>query len=133
MSEARKRPGSDALDEDPAEEPAPSAADLTLGGYLEEHNRPPAFEGLDGEPYTVSPEVEQTPNLLAPYEGYLVFPRWAATGVGVIGHLETSTLHRGVSREAVAGELGRLPLWRVKELLDEAVRAAHSAPEDESP
>ena len=71
MSEASEQ----ARANDRAEGPVHAQADVTLGGYLKEHNRPPAFEGLDGEPYTVSAEVEQTPNLLAPYEGYLVFFR----------------------------------------------------------
>jgi hypothetical protein len=96
-------------------------AEGTLGGYVREHKRPPGFEGLDGEPYTVSLEVERTPNLAAPHEGYLVFPRWAATGLGVVAHLETPTLCRGRSRDAVIEELGELPLRRVKELLDEAI------------
>ena len=128
MSESRERTSGD----DRAEGTARAHADLTLGGYLKEHNRPPAFEGVNGEPYTVSAEVEQTPNLLAPYEGYLVFPRWAATGLGVVGHLETATLERGISRETVLGELAKTPLWEVKALLDQAIREAH-APSDEDP
>ncbi len=99
-----------------------SGPDATLGGYFREHERPPAFEGLDGEPYTVSVETENTPDLAAPYEGYLVFPKWATNGVGVVGHLETPTLLRGPTREAVVDGLGELPLVRVKALLDEAIR-----------
>ncbi len=95
--------------------------DATLGGYFREHSRPPAFEGADGEPYTVSIEVEKTGNLLAPFEGYLVFPRWASTGLGVVGHVETPTLLTGTNREEVAGQLGHLPLVQVKVLLDEAI------------
>ena len=83
--------------------------DATLGGYFREHSRPPAFEGTDGEPYTVSPEAEKTPSLEAPYQGYLVFPRWAATGLGVVGHLETPTLLTGRSRDAVIERLGEIP------------------------
>ena len=66
--------------------------DTTLGGYFHVHNRPPAYEGSDGHPYTVSLEVEKTGNLRTPYAGYLVFPRWAETGVGIVGHVETRTL-----------------------------------------
>lgn len=55
---------------DPSDPP-----DATLGGYLEVHNRPPAFEGEDGQPYTVSIEVEKSANLRAPWVAYLVFPR----------------------------------------------------------
>lgn len=97
--------------------------DATLGGYFREHDRPPAFEGEDGQPYTVSPEVEKTGNLPAPYEGYLVFPRWAETGLGVIGHVETPTLITAQTREEAQRRLGELPLVQVKELLDRAIRA----------
>lgn len=95
--------------------------DATLGGYVREHSRPPAFEGADGEPYTVSIEVTKTGNLMAPYEGYLVFPRWAATGLGVVDHVETPTLLTGSNQEEVAGRLANLPLVQVKVLLDQAI------------
>jgi hypothetical protein len=101
-----------------------ASPDATLGGYFKEHDRPPGFEGTDGEPYTVSPEVEMTPDLEAPFEGYLVFPRWAVTGLGVIGHVETATLVRGRTRDEALERLGELPLLRVKQLLDEAIARA---------
>ncbi len=97
------------------------APDATLGGYFREHERPPAFEGADGEPYTVSPEAERTPDLAAPWEGYLVFPRWALTGIGVVGHVESEPLVRARTRDDALRELGRLPLGRVRELLDDAI------------
>ena len=96
--------------------------DRTLGGYFEVHDRPPAFEGADGHPYTVSIEVEKTANLRAPYLGFLVFPRWAMTGVGIVGHVETPTLWEGATHDAVFREAGLVPLFRVQELLDEAIR-----------
>ncbi len=108
--------------ESPPEWDVHGGADATLGGYLKEHSRPPGFEGLDGEPYTVSVEAEKTPNLVAPYEGYLVFLRWASTGLGVVDHVETPTLLTGKTREEVMAKLGEIPLLRVKELLDEAIR-----------
>lgn len=95
--------------------------DQTLGGYFAEHNRPPAFGGPDGEPYTVSPEADLVPSLQSPYEGYLVFLRWAATGAGVMDHVETDTLVTGESSESVLEVLGRIPLSDVKRLLDDAV------------
>lgn len=98
------------------------APDGTLAGYFREHLRPPAFEGCDGEPYSVSPETEKTPDLRAPYEGFLVFPRWAGDGIGVLGHVESQTLVRGASREDVLAELGAFPLTVVKAILDEAIR-----------
>ena len=111
----------------PADWDVHAGAYATLGGYFREHDRPPAFEGPDGEPYTVSPEVEKTPNLLAPYEGYLVFPRWATTGLGVVGHVETETLCTGRGRQEVLDDLGELPLLKVKALLDAAVARARSS------
>lgn len=96
--------------------------DATLGGYLEEHDRPPAFEGTDGQPYTVSIEVERTPNLRAPWIGWLVFPRWAETGLGIVGHVETPVLWEGTGRDDVIEKAGRTPLLAVKELLEEAIR-----------
>ncbi|HZD05125.1 MAG TPA: hypothetical protein VE173_09405 [Longimicrobiales bacterium] len=95
--------------------------DATLGGYLRVHERPPAFEGRDGQPYTVSIEVEKTPDLARPFIGYLVFPRWAETGVGIVGHVESPILWRGTTRDDVLERAGGTPLLRVKELLDEAI------------
>lgn len=98
------------------------APDAALGGYLETHDRPPAFEGWDGQPYTVSIEVERSPNLRAPWIAYLVFPRWAETGLGIVGHVETPVLWEGRGREEVLAQAGQTSLLRVKELLDEAIR-----------
>lgn len=100
---------------------AATTPDGTLGGYLRLHNRPPAFGGSDGHPYTVSIEVEQTGNLPAPYDGYLVFPRWAQTGVGIVGHLETPTLASCRSGAEVEERLGGLTLLDVQRLLEEAL------------
>lgn len=107
---------------DAQDDPAPVAsADDLLSGYFELHDRPPAFEGIDGHPYTVSMEVEKTGDLRAPYKAYLVFPRWAATGVGIVGHVETPTLAECRTAEEAQERLGSLTLLRVKELLDRAV------------
>ena len=109
---------------DPVQESSVDAealADGTLGGYLAHHDRPPGFEGLDGHPYTVSIEVEKTPDLEAPFSGYLVFPRWADTGVGIVGHLETPLLHQGKSREQVTTQLEALTLLEAQHLLGEAI------------
>jgi hypothetical protein len=101
--------------------------DATLGGYLDTHDRPPAFEGTDGHPYTVSVEVEQTPDLRAPYVGYLVFPRWASTGLGIVGHVQTPMLCRERGRAAAEGYLRELPLDRLKTLLDEGIAQGSGA------
>ncbi|MDA0311069.1 MAG: hypothetical protein O2992_03000 [Gemmatimonadetes bacterium] len=106
------------------------APDHTLGGYLSVHDRPPGYDASDGHPYTVSLEVEQTANLRAPYAGYLVFPRWAQTGVGVVGHVETPTLVEGRSPEEVTEGLGALTLVRVQQLLEEAIEAQRALRSD---
>jgi hypothetical protein len=97
--------------------------DSTLGGYIRVHSRPPAFEGEDGQPYTVSIEVEKTANLRAPWGAYLVFPKWAETGLGVVGHVETPVIWEARDEQDVIRLAGETPLTRVKELLDEAIRA----------
>jgi hypothetical protein len=96
--------------------------DGTLGGYLRVHSRPPAFEGADGQPYTVSIELEKTGNLRAPWGAYLVFPKWAETGLGVVGHVETPLLWEGRDEQEAVRRAGETGLARVKELLDEAIR-----------
>ena len=96
--------------------------DFTLGGYLEVHDRPPAYEGTDGHPYTVSIEIEQTGNLRAPFSGYLVFPRWAQTGVGIVGHVETDTLIEARTSAEADEHLKELSLHRVQQLLEEALK-----------
>ncbi len=96
--------------------------DTTLGGYFRVHDRPPAYEGSDGHPYTVSLETEKTGDLKAPYHGYLVFPRWAQTGVGIVGHVETPTLAQGSSGEDVTARLEELTLFDVQDLLEEAIQ-----------
>lgn len=95
--------------------------DGTLGGYFQVHDRPPAFEGSDGHPYTVSLEVERTGDLRAPYASYLVFPRWATTGVGIVGHVETETIARGTSEEDARARLEELSLVEVQSLLERAI------------
>ena len=98
------------------------APDVTLGGYLEVHERPPAFTGSDEQPYTASVEVESVENLAAPYVAYLVFPRWAGAGLGIVGHVETPVLWEGRSRDEVRNLAHALRLSDVKRLLDEAIQ-----------
>lgn len=94
--------------------------DATLGGYLDEHSRPPAFEGSDGHPYTVSIESEEVGDLRKPHSGFLVFPRWAMNGLGIVGHVETPVLWQGTETE-IQEAAKALTLDRVKELLDRAI------------
>lgn len=95
--------------------------DGTLGGYLQAHDRPPSFEGSDGHPYTVSIEVEKVGDLKAPFGVYLVFPRWAINGLGIVGHLQTPLLSKGKSQEEALGRVSDLTLVEVKQLLEQAI------------
>ena len=121
MNDGQREPDSTASRSDDESDDIHAVPDATLGGYLETHERPPAFEGVDGHPYTVSVEVEQTPDLRAPYVGYLVFPRWAATGLGIVGHVQTPVLCRERGRAVAEGYLHDLSLDRLKTLLDEGI------------
>ncbi|MEO2157905.1 MAG: hypothetical protein ABGX31_01060 [bacterium] len=98
--------------------------DTTLGSYIKIHQRPPAFEGSDGLPYTVSTEIETVTDLLRPYVAYLVFPQWASTGLGIIGHLQTRMLFRETTREQAELSISSLELSTVKTLLEEAIASS---------
>lgn len=113
-------------DPDPRSE-AGAPDDGTLGGYLSVHDRPPAFEGSDGHPYTVSIEVERTGDLRAPYLGYLVFPRWAQTGVGIVGHVESGILVRARTAQEAEAHMGGMSLLEVRDTLEESLSRAPDA------
>lgn len=99
------------------------ADDTSLGGYAAVHGRAAAFEGADGEPYTVAVETEPGEGPEAPWVAYLVFLRWSRSGTAVMGHLETGDLAAGSTEAEARSLLEALPLSRVKDLLDEALRA----------
>ena len=69
----------------------------------------------------MSIETERSADLKAPVAAYLVFPRWAETGLGVVGHVESPLLWRGATREAVVTQAGATPLHQVQRILDEAI------------
>ena len=94
--------------------------DTTLGGYPAVHGRAPAFEGSDGEPYTVAIEVERGENGEG-WGAYLIFLRWSQTGSAVMGHLETQDLARGASEMEARHALEALSLTRVGEILEQEI------------
>lgn len=98
------------------EGPAP---DLTFRGYVETHDRVPAFEGADGQPYTVDIDVEETPD--GAWTAFLVFVRWAATGAGIMGHVTSDDVARGETEEAVRSAALDLTLYELKVELDRAI------------
>lgn len=106
------------------------APDATLGGYMERHDRPAAFEGADGQPYTVDIAVEPADDDEHGYTAYFVFLRWAETGAGIMGHLDSADVAHGTTEdEARQRALGR-SLHDVKAALDDAIlrRSEYDAP-----
>jgi hypothetical protein len=93
--------------------------DSTLGGYPAVHGRAPAFEGADGQPYTVAIETEHDAG--SGWAAYLVFVRWAASGTAIMGHLETGDLSHASTEAAARAALEAWPLERAKKLLDEII------------
>jgi hypothetical protein len=90
--------------------------DATLGGYLGEHERPPAFEGADGCSYTVEILIDSDDGT---HRGYLFFLKWE--GGGPVGHLESEYLVEADSEELAQAELEKLTLHEVKGVLDKLV------------
>ena len=101
-----------------AETPAP---DRTLGGYMQVHGRPPAFGGTDDEPYSVDLDVAPTDDPARPFAAFLIFIRWAATGAGIMDHVESDDVAFGASEEEARRGALELPLDQVKAALDAAI------------
>ncbi len=101
--------------------PANPARDLTLGGYIDMHDRVPAFEGVDGQPYTVDIDTEATGDEARPWAAFLVFIRWAATGAGIMDHAESGNVAFGASAEEARRNALEMSLYEVKAELDAAI------------
>lgn len=99
-----------------------SELDMTLGGYIAKHTRPPAFGGSDGQPYTVDLDTEPTgadgPRAVA---AFLVFIRWAETGAGIMAHTESGDIAFGSTAEEARQRALELTLYEVKSELDSAI------------
>lgn len=109
-------------------DPEPASADVTLGGYIAEHDRVPAFEGSDGQPYTVDIDVEHAGGL--DYVAFLIFIRWAATGAGIMDHVESGDIARCGSEDEARLAALDLSLYEVKAELDAAIERRRAAAED---
>jgi len=108
-----------------------AASDLTLGGYIDKHDRVPAFEGSDGQPYTVDVEVEATGGTEQPWVAFLVFLRWAATGAGIMGHLESGDVASGDTEEAARQAANELTLYEIRSELDAAIERRRELERDD--
>lgn len=100
---------------------ATGTRDLTLGGYIALHNRPPAFSGCDQQPYTVDIDVEATDEIERPYAAFLVFIRWAETGAGIMAHTESGNVAYGSSPDAARAAALDLTLYEIKSELDASI------------
>ncbi len=96
-------------------------SELTLGGYMEKHDRAAAFGGSDGQAYSVAIYVEDQPDERERFGAALLFVRWSPGGDRPVGHVETETLAWGRTREEAADRLRSLSLYDVKAALDEAI------------
>lgn len=104
--------------------------DGTLGGYIEKHDRVPAFEGADGQPYTVDIEVEATGDAERPFDAFLIFVRWAETGAGIMDHVESGTLASARTEADARRAMLDLSLYEVKTELDAAIDRRRLESED---
>jgi hypothetical protein len=98
-----------------------AAHDVTLGGYIDTHNRVPAFDGADGQPYTVDIATDETGDPGHPFAAFLIFIRWAATGAGIMDHVESGDVASGATEEAARHAALELSLFEVKAELDAAI------------
>lgn len=90
--------------------------DSTLGGYLHEHERPPAFQASDGYAYTVEIIADEAPAEAGAWKAYLFFVRWR--GNEAVGHLETDYLSEAGSAAQARAPIERLTLHEIKTILD---------------
>ena len=102
--------------------------DSTLGGYLDLHHRPPAFEGADGRAYSAAIYVDETPRRDGRFGAALLFVRWGRAGDQPVGHVETEDLALAPSRGEAEAALRALSLWAVKQQLDSALERQRATP-----
>ncbi len=104
----------------------PEGADeTTLGGYQAVHGRAAAFEGSDGEPYTVAIETERAEDGSG-FVSYLVFLHWSQTGSAVMGHFETGDLASGATDKEARDLVEAMPLRQVREILEAEITRRRS-------
>ena len=95
--------------------------DSTLGGYMDVHDRPPAFAGSDGQAYSAGVYVDPAPDEQGLFGAAVLFVQWSDTDAHPVGHIETPCLvHEATPAEAEAA-IRRLSLHAVKDHLDRAI------------
>jgi hypothetical protein len=103
--------------------------DATLGGYLELHQRPPAFQGSDGQAYSAAIYVDDTPRPDGRFSAALLFVRWGSAGDHPVGHVETEDLALAPTRGEAEAAVRALSLWAVKQHLEAALERRRATPE----
>jgi hypothetical protein len=103
--------------------------DATLGGYLDRHHRPPAFEGADGAAYSAAIYVDDEPRPDGRFGASLLFVRWASEGDHPVGHVETEDLAVAPSPGEAEAAVRALSLWAVKQHLETALQRHRAAPQ----
>ncbi len=103
--------------------------DSTLGGYLQRHARPPAFEGSDGVPYSVDMYINDTPDAEGRYGAAILFVRWSDAGDAPVGHLETDYLAHGNTMTEAQDQLQEISLQELKTHLDRLIGEQRERPD----
>ena len=98
-------------------------SEITLGGYMAQHDRAAAFGGSDGHAYSVAIYVEDEPDERGRYGAALLFVRWSPSGDRPTGHAESPVLAWGRTPAEAEERLKVLSLYDVKRHLDEAIAA----------
>jgi hypothetical protein len=95
----------------------------TIGGYMAVHDRPAAFEGIDGASYSVEIMSDTSGDKERPYAAYLLFVRWGHGDPVASGHLETEFLAIAPSEPEARSLVGAMRLNDVKARLDGLIRS----------
>ncbi len=103
--------------------------DSTLGGYLDRHRRPPAFQGADGQAYSVAIYLDDAPRPDGRFGAALLFVRWDSAGGHPVGHVETEDLALAPSPGEAEAAVRALSLLAVKHHLDAALERQRATPE----
>lgn len=93
----------------------------TIGGYRAVHSRPAAFEGRDGESYSVEIAADEVRDPRGRFGAYLLFVHWRRGDPVASGHLETDYIAFGESEDSARDTLGAMLLKDVKSALDELI------------
>jgi hypothetical protein len=64
-------------------------SEITLGGYMQKHDRAAAFGGSDGRAYSVAIYVDDEPDVRGLFGASLLFVCWSPGGDRPVGHVET--------------------------------------------